>query len=91
RDSMLAAWRSSLQQDFATSQLPHHEAEAKRAELMKQKYRESMLKEREAMTKNVRNHAWDQAMRREDMLQAHREVLRKMQDGVNKRLQVEDR
>lgn len=91
RDSMLAAWRSSLQNDFAASQLPHHEAEARRAELMNQKYRESMLKEREAVAKNIRDHAWDQAMRRDDMLQAHREVLRKMQDGVNRRLQAEDR
>ena len=91
RDSMLAAWRSSIQREFAASQLPHHEAEARRAELMNRNYRESMSKEREAMAKNMRDHAWDQAMRREDMLQAHREVLRKMQDGVNRRLQAEDR
>ena len=86
RESMLAAWRTSLQHDFATSQIPSHEIVARRTELLRQKYQDSLVQQQANIAASVKSQLWDQAMKRGDMLNAHREVMRKMQAGANRRL-----
>ena len=86
RESMLAAWRASFKHDYAVSQIPSHEMEARRTEMLRQKYRESLIQQEVNIAASVKNQALDQALRRGDMQDAHREVMRKMQADANRRL-----
>jgi hypothetical protein len=91
RASMLAAWRSSLQQDVPVQVIAGHEAETRRAEMLAEKQREGLRKQEELLRDRKREENWGQAMRTGGMARAHREVLSRMQSGVNERLRSEDR
>ena len=66
-----------------------YEADMRRAQLLEEKHREQMVKQQEVLRNRERDLQWDQQMRRGDMMEAHREVLRRMQAGVNERLRLE--
>lgn len=89
RAAMLAAWRLAVQHDLSASSTPSYEAEMRQAALLSEKHRAEMLRQEAMLRSREKDVAWDQAMRREDMQDAHREVLRRMQSGVNARLRSE--
>ena len=86
RASQLAAFRTSLQSDFVTSQVPHLEAESRRAEMLNEKYRASWMQQQQAAAASMRMEAMDREMRRADMKEAHREGIRRMQAEANRHL-----
>ena len=86
RASMLSAWRSSIQHDLSHPSTPTHETELRRANMLDEKQRERVAKAQGVQRQRSRDLQWDQAMRRTDMQDAHREVLRRMQRGVNESL-----
>lgn len=79
RASMLAAWRSSLATDLGPPQNQTHETELRRREMLEGKQRERDGRLEKQLRERGRERAWDEVMRRGDMLERHREVLRRMQ------------
>lgn len=81
---MLASWRHSVRQDLASNQQPNFSVDARRQDLMMEKYQSSLNQQQQAMAVNYRDNAFDQAMRRGDMQDLHKEAIRKMQASANK-------
>ena len=94
RDSTIAAWRSTLQPS-SNSPLTHAHLqnqtqgvslEKRREELLREKRRASASAAVNEKAKGMRESVLEQGMRRGDMLEAHREAMRRMQAGANRRL-----
>jgi hypothetical protein len=90
RASMLAAWRSSLATDLGTPAATYSESELRRKEMLDGKMREANQRQEKFLREKVREQAWDEVMRREDMLERHREVLGRMQAEARERLSLVD-
>lgn len=84
REAMLASWRESVRQDLSMNQQPNSNVDARRQDLMMEKYQSALNQQQQAMAVNHRDSVFDQAMRRGDMLDLHKEALRKMQASANK-------
>ena len=80
-DSTISAWRTSLQQNV-TATYKDHELERRRSEMLREKQREDMSKQEQQLTQGRRTSVLDKGMRRGDMIQAHKEAMRRMQEGV---------
>ena len=87
REQQLAMWRSSIQQDIKTSTPVNHTLERQRSALWQERQAEGQKKVREERRKGERDSAFDEQMRRGNMLDAHRDALRKMQGIANKNAQ----
>jgi len=90
RASMLAAWRSSLATDLGTPAATHSESELRRKEMLDGKVREANQRQEKVLREKGRERAWDEVMRRGDMLERHREVLGRMQAEARERLSLVD-
>ncbi|MCJ1388306.1 hypothetical protein MMC18_001152 [Xylographa bjoerkii] len=86
RASQLAHFRSSLAADLSHPKQPTYETELRRAELLAAKHQAQLAEQQAVIRSKERDAAWDQTMRRGEMLDAHRVVLGRMQRGVNERL-----
>ncbi|MCJ1248171.1 hypothetical protein MMC30_005388 [Trapelia coarctata] len=86
RASMLAAWHSSLATDLGSPQNQHLESEARRREMLEGKQRERDSKQEKQLRERGREKAWDEVMRRGDMLERHREALGRMQAEAREKL-----
>jgi hypothetical protein len=84
REQQLASWRASVQNEFQSTVQPRITIERQRSSLWKERQAEEQKKAMEAKRRAERDSAFDQRMRRGDMLDAHREALRKMQASANK-------
>ncbi|KAL6713180.1 hypothetical protein ACLMJK_009301 [Lecanora helva] len=78
RDSTISAWHRSLKPD-TTAHLENQNMEARRADLLREKQRESTSRLEGNIKSGVRNSVIDQGMRRGDMLNAHQAAMRKLQ------------
>ena len=86
RESQLASFRSSLQQDMTSQAIPVIEAEHSRVEMIHEKRRESVTARRVSSATQMREGMYNAAMRRGDMREAHREAMRRMQGEANRHL-----
>jgi hypothetical protein len=86
REYQLASWRESVQQDLQSTAKPTRAIERRRSTLWLEKRAEEEKKALEQKKKEGRDSAFDQRMRRGDLLELHREALRKMQAAANKKL-----
>ena len=84
REAMLASWRHSVRQDLAFNQQPNFSVDARRQDLMMEKYQTGINQQHQAMAVKYRESVFDQAMRRGDMIDLHKEAIRKMQASANK-------
>jgi hypothetical protein len=84
REQQLASFRASMQQDLQSAVVPKVSIERQRSALWQERQAEEQRKTIEERRKGERDTAFDQRMRRGDMLDAHREALRKMQASANK-------
>lgn len=84
REQQLASWRASVQHDLQSAVVPKMTVERQRSALWQERQAEEQRKAIDARKKGERDNAFDQRMRRGDMLDAHREALRKMQASANK-------
>lgn len=86
RDHMLASWRNSVRQELSSNTVPQVQSEmdARRTELMNEKYQLGLSRQQKATYASHRDSMIDQAMRRGEMLDVHREAMRKMQAAANK-------
>lgn len=85
RDSTIAAWRSTLRPE-TQAHLQDSSLEQRREELLREKRRVSASAVQNEQAKGRRESLLDQGMRRGDMLEAHREAMRRMQAGANRRI-----
>ncbi|KAH6682075.1 hypothetical protein B0J14DRAFT_648491 [Halenospora varia] len=84
REQQLASWRASVQHDLQSAYVPKQSIERQRSALWHERQAEEQRRAMDARKKGERDSAFDERMRRGDMLDAHREALRKMQAGANK-------
>jgi hypothetical protein len=83
RELMLASWRESMRQDLASSVQPKIEVEARREEMLTQQ-RQSLVKQQQKEHDRVRRTSIiDDRMRKGDMMELHKEAIRKMQATAN--------
>jgi hypothetical protein len=83
REQQLASWRASLQHDLHSGVTPKMTIERQRSALWQERQAEDQRKALEERMRNQRDSAFDERMRRGDMLDAHREALRRMQAKAN--------
>jgi Domain of unknown function (DUF4203) len=84
RESMLAFWRQSMRQEVALTAVPKETVESRRADMMMEKQQSKMNQQHSEVTKIHQENAFDQAMRRGDMQELHKEAMRRMQANANK-------
>ena len=84
REQQLASWRASFQHELQKPVVPKVTIERQRSVLWQERQAEEQRKAMDAWKKGERDSAFDERMRRGDMLDAHREALRKMQAAANK-------
>lgn len=84
RDNQLAQWRASVQQDLQANVQPKKSLDKSRSALLQEKMIAERQKEMEQARKGVRENVLDERMRKGDMLEAHREAMRRMQKEANK-------
>ena len=78
RDSTISAWRTSLKPD-TTAHYEQQTMETRRADLLREKQRQSTSRMEGELKQVTRNSAIDQRMRRGDMMNAHANAMRKLQ------------
>lgn len=83
RESTLSAWRSTLRSDLPAQQAVQ-DIEARRAEMLNEKRRSSTHQQWAALEAGRRESGIDREMRRGDLMEKHREAMRRMQAGANK-------
>jgi hypothetical protein len=84
RESMLASWRESMRQDAVLSSGPQQTVETRRAEMLMEKHQSTVSHQYSEATKTVHEQAFEQAMRRGDMQELHKQAMRKMQANANR-------
>jgi hypothetical protein len=84
REQQMASWRASVQQDLGSAHVPQNQIERQRSLLWQERQVEERKRAMDAMVKSQKNSAFDERMRRGDMLVAHRDALRKMQAAASK-------
>ncbi|KLJ13066.1 hypothetical protein EMPG_11976 [Blastomyces silverae] len=84
REAKLARWRESVREENVIKYLPDMAVETRRADLLKERQRSQLGKQKEAIRASYRNSMIDQAMRKGDMQYVHTEALRRMQAAANK-------
>lgn len=87
REQQLASWRASVQHELHSGVMPKVSIERQRSALWHERQQEEQRRAVEERRRGERDSAFDERMRRGDMLDAHREALRKMQASANKNAQ----
>lgn len=86
RASTLSAWRSSLRADLPAQQAVHEKLESRRTEMINEKRRTSNSQQWAQLEAGRRESDIDRSMRRGELLDLHREAMRKMQGVANRNL-----
>jgi len=81
---MLATWRESMRRDVAMTTVPQATVEQRRADMMMERQQSRLGKQHKEVEQAFRDEAMDKAMRRGDMIEAHKEAMRRMQAGANR-------
>ena len=81
RDSTISQWRASLQPS-TTAHLQDQEIEARRADMLREKRRQSATTQEQQCSQGIKASVIDQGMRRGSMLDLHKAAMRKMQGDV---------
>lgn len=86
REVLLAGWRESIRQDGAPVQTTAVGEGTRRTAMMNVKRNKDVEKEQQAMAAQQRESMMINMMRSNEMLDAHREAMRRMQANANKKL-----
>lgn len=84
REQQLASFRASIMQDMQNTAVPKLNVERQRSALWQERQVEEQRRVLEAQRKGEFESAFDERMRRGDMLDIHRDALRKMQARASK-------
>lgn len=83
REAMLASWRESVRQEMAPVQ-PVVADEGRRIAMINERKQKEMEKQQQVIAATYRDTVFDSMMRRGDMLDLHKEAMRRMQAAANK-------
>jgi len=83
REIMLANWRQSVRQDLNAAQ-PLLADEGRRAAMLNDRRQQQAAEQQKTMAANYRDSVFDSMMRRGDMLDLHKEAMRRMQASANR-------
>ena len=83
REATLATWRESVRQEIAPVQ-PVVADEGRRIAMINDRKQKEMEKQQQVMAATYRDTVFDNMMRRGDMLDLHKEAMRRMQAAANK-------
>ncbi|CCU81815.1 hypothetical protein BGHDH14_bgh02576 [Blumeria hordei DH14] len=83
REHQLASWRASVQQDLQAALPPTDRIEQQRTMMRESRKLEEIRQLTEERKKGAREEAWDEMMRSGELLDAHREALRRLQNKAN--------
>ncbi|KAI1004627.1 hypothetical protein K3495_g3583 [Podosphaera aphanis] len=86
RHHQMASWRASLQQDFRAALTPRERIEQQRNIMRMSRRKEEMRRFVEERIKDKREEAWGEKMRSKEMLDAHRDAMRRMQQAANRKV-----
>jgi hypothetical protein len=84
REQQMASWRASVQHELGSGSVPKRDIERQRSMLWQERQADEQRRAMDARMKGQRDSAFDERMRKGDMLEAHREALRRMQASANK-------
>lgn len=84
REQQLASWRASVTQDLQSGADPKKNIERSRNSLFQERQLEEQKRVNEVRAKAKRESLFDERMRSGNMIEAHRDALRKMQAKANK-------
>lgn len=79
REQQLASFRQTVQNEMVSGMTPRQTIERQRSALWQEKQAEEQRRQMESRVRGMRDSAFDERMRRGDMLNAHKEALRRMQ------------
>lgn len=83
REMMLANWRQSVRHELNASQ-PLLADEGRRAAMLNDRRQQQVADQQRTMAANHRDSVFDSMMRRGDMLDLHKEAMRRMQASANR-------
>jgi hypothetical protein len=83
RAEILSDWRQSVRAEKQTQNMASL-ADQRRAEMLEEKNQAAMRERRKEMKGNFMGGVIEERMRQKDMLELHREAMRKMQAGANR-------
>lgn len=86
RQQQLAWWRASVRQDLQASLPPQYRIEQQRNILRESQKQDEIKRLAEERKKGAREEAWNDMMRSQEMLDAHREALRRLQHKANQKV-----
>ncbi len=86
RESMLADWRGSMQQQARSSVMPDVNLEQRRAEMLLNRRQSLLSKQQQQTNRQHKDRAFEQAMRTTDMQALHRDAMRKMRAKADKQI-----
>jgi hypothetical protein len=85
REELLAGWRGSMQQTGVPMQSAATREEQQRAAMMKAKRQQEMEQQQQAAVAHHRESMRHTMMRSSEMLDVHREAMRRMQSSANQK------
>ncbi|KAF2263905.1 hypothetical protein CC78DRAFT_581025 [Lojkania enalia] len=85
REVMLANWRESIRQNVAPAQVAVVDEQTRRAAMINDRRQKEAIKQQQDMAAQYRDSMMGSMMRSNEMLDAHREAMRRMQAKANKK------
>ncbi|KAF2176773.1 hypothetical protein K469DRAFT_397055 [Zopfia rhizophila CBS 207.26] len=86
REAMLASWRESMRQDMTPTQMVVVGEDGRRAAMISDIRQKELEKQHQEIAATYRDAMMDNMMRSGEMLDAHREAMRRMQANANKNI-----
>ncbi|KAI9892335.1 MAG: hypothetical protein M1814_001536 [Vezdaea aestivalis] len=83
RESLLASWRESVRADLAGQVQPAVAVDSRREEMLMQRQASLMAAKVKEQERGLRDQVFDERMKRADVMELHREHIRKMQAAAN--------
>lgn len=86
REAMLKSWRESIKTELQNTGHTAHAIQERRGDMLTERQQLALAERQKSMKENFRDEMVDERMRQKDMLELHKEALRKMQAGANKHI-----
>lgn len=86
REAKLKTWRENIKSDLQTNSHTVHNIQERRGDMLTERQQLALAERQKSMKENFRDEMLDERMRQKDMLELHKEALRKMQAGANKHI-----
>ncbi|RPB05647.1 hypothetical protein L873DRAFT_1662439 [Choiromyces venosus 120613-1] len=86
REAMLKNWRETVKTELQTSGHATHAIQERRGEMLNERMQSIQNERHKNLKENFRDEMFDERMRQKDMLDLHKEAMRRMQASANKHI-----